>query len=168
MLRNLATSIILYEKVKTTPAKAKEVRRLVEKMINLGKRKDLAARKILFSFFPDKNAARKIYQDLAPRLRDTKSGFIRMAKLGYRMGDAAPQVLIELVVPTKEPSPEETKVKVTTKVKEPGESKEKPKLEAKEEKKEKKGWLERVKEVGKLPKITGITKKITTKRTTSK
>ncbi|MBA7492607.1 hypothetical protein ES702_03157 [subsurface metagenome] len=188
MLRNLATSVVLYEKIKTTPAKAKAVRPLVEKMINLGKRKDFSAQKKLYSFFPDKNAVKKILEDLIPKLKDRKSGYLRITRLGFRAGDAAPQVLVELLLPEPKISKKpkiEPEVRVKTKIRKKEEKtmpvldsvsgqtnrqKMSEKEEVKEEKEKvqaKKGWLDKVKDV-KIPKISKAAKKIITKRTTQK
>lgn len=97
LLKNLAASVILYEKVKTTEAKAKAVRPLVEKMITLGKRGTLAARRQLLSFFPTENPVRKIMDELSVRYSSRKSGYTRAIKLGSRRGDGANIVIIELV-----------------------------------------------------------------------
>jgi large subunit ribosomal protein L17 len=97
MLRNLATSVVLYEKVKTTKAKAKAVRPLVEKMITLGKKGTLASRRKALKFFYIENPVKKIFEELAPRYKDRNGGYTRITKLGFRQGDAAEMVQIELV-----------------------------------------------------------------------
>lgn len=97
MLRNLAASVILHEKVQTTEAKAKAVKPLVEKMITTGKSDTLAARRKLMSFFYTENAVKKILEVVGPRYATRPGGYTRITKLGHRMNDAADMVQIELV-----------------------------------------------------------------------
>ncbi|HPV70295.1 MAG TPA: 50S ribosomal protein L17 [Candidatus Magasanikbacteria bacterium] len=97
LLKNLAASVVLYEKVKTTKAKAKAVQPLVEKMITVGKQDTLAARRELLSFFHTENPVKKIMEDLGKRYAGRKGGYTRIIKLGNRAGDAAEMVSIELV-----------------------------------------------------------------------
>ena len=97
LLRGLATSLILYEKIKTTKAKAKAVRPLVEKLITSGKAGGVAARRTLQQSLTSENAAKKIVEELAPRYKDRKGGYLRLTTLGRRQGDAAEMVQIELV-----------------------------------------------------------------------
>lgn len=97
MLRNLASSIIIYEKVKTTKAKALTVRPLVEKMITLAKAGDLNARRGLIKVLPQKNATKKSMEVLGSRYQDRKGGYTRITKIGVRKGDGAEMVQIELV-----------------------------------------------------------------------
>lgn len=96
MLRNLATSLILYEKIQTTAAKAKAVKPLVEKMLARAKKDDLATRRLMLGFFLDKMAVAKIFEKLGPRYKDIKSGFIKSYKLGPRSGDNAPMAVLKL------------------------------------------------------------------------
>lgn len=98
MLRNLATSVILYERVKTTEAKGKAVRQLVEKLVTVVRKKpeSLAIREINSEVF-DKNASRKLVKELKKRYEKRESGFTRLTRLGYRMSDASPMVQIELI-----------------------------------------------------------------------
>jgi len=97
MLRNLATSIILYEKVKTTKAKARAVKPIVEKIITLGKKNTLATRRQALKFFYIENPVKKIFEELAPRYKERTGGYTRITKLGFRQGDSAEMVQIELV-----------------------------------------------------------------------
>ena len=97
MLRNLAMSVILYEKVKTTEAKAKAVKPLVEKMITTGKKNTLQARRQLIAFFYTDNAVKKTLEVLGPRYATRPGGYTRITKLGARKNDAADMVQIELV-----------------------------------------------------------------------
>jgi large subunit ribosomal protein L17 len=98
MLGNLAVSIIRYERVQTTEAKAKEVRGLVDGMITLAKRGDLHARRQLVSKMPHEPLiVDKLMFEIAEKYADRASGFTRIVKIGQRAGDAAPMVQIELV-----------------------------------------------------------------------
>jgi len=97
MLRNLASSILLYEKVKTTRAKAAAVRPLVEKMITSAKAGDLNARRGLIKVLLQKNAVKKTLEVLGVRYKSRPGGYTRVIKLGTRAGDGAEMVQIELV-----------------------------------------------------------------------
>lgn len=97
MLRSLAESVILYEKVKTTEAKARAVRPLVEKMITVGKINNLTTRRKLQSFFYTENSVKKILEVLGPRFKERKGGYTRIIKIGPRKGDGAQVAQIELV-----------------------------------------------------------------------
>ena len=98
MLDNLAVSVLRYEKVRTTEAKAKEVRGRVDHMITLAKRGDLSARRLLISAMPDEPLIiDKLMGELAIKYADRSSGFTRITRIGERLGDAAPIVQIELV-----------------------------------------------------------------------
>jgi len=97
LYRNLATSIVLYEKVKTTEAKAKVIKPIVEKMITLGKKNDLTTRRKLMAFFYIENATKKILEDLSPKYKDRHGGYLRITPIGQRQGDGAKMVMIEFV-----------------------------------------------------------------------
>ena len=97
MLRNLASSILLYEKVKTTKAKAKAVRPLVERMITSAKAGDLSARRGIAKVLLQKNAVKKAMEVLGTRYKERPGGYTRITKLGCRAGDGAEMVQIELV-----------------------------------------------------------------------
>lgn len=97
MMRNLATSILLYEHVNTTLAKAKVVRPIVEKLITTGKKKDLAARRKLATFLLSENAVNKVLEEIGPRYQDRAGGYTRIIKLGTRQGDGAEIAQIQLV-----------------------------------------------------------------------
>lgn len=97
LLRNLAASVILYEKVQTTEAKAKAVRPLVERAITTGKMPTLASRRKLMSFFYTEHPVKKIMEVLGPRYAQRPGGYTRIVKLGHRANDAADVVQIELV-----------------------------------------------------------------------
>lgn len=97
LLRSLATSLILYEKLKTTEAKAKAVKPLVEKLITKGKKGDLHARREIMKVLYVENAVKKVMNELSPRYKERKGGYTRIVKLGVRQGDGANTVLIEFV-----------------------------------------------------------------------
>jgi large subunit ribosomal protein L17 len=97
MLRNLAVSILLHERVQTTEAKAKEVRRLVERIITWGKRGDLHARRLTARQVRSRTVVKRIFDDLAPRYTNRPGGYTRILKAGFRHGDNAPMVIMELV-----------------------------------------------------------------------
>jgi len=97
LLRNLATSLIIYEKVKTTLAKAKAVKPLVEKAITSAKKNDLATRRQLIKFLTHKKAVNKALEVLGPRYKDRHGGYTRIIKVGPRLGDGAKTAIIELV-----------------------------------------------------------------------
>ena len=110
LLRTLATDLIIHERIETTEARAKELRPVVEKMITLGKRGDLHARRQAAAFIrheavnPDEKnkkdseyALQKLFDDIAKRYEDRQGGYTRILKLGQRRGDGAPMVIIELV-----------------------------------------------------------------------
>jgi len=95
---NLIVAVLRYEKVKTTEAKAKEIRPQVERMITLAKRGDLAARRTVIAELPDEPlVVKKLFDEIAPKYADRTSGYTRLTKIGRRAGDAAPIVQIELV-----------------------------------------------------------------------
>jgi len=97
MLRNLTVSVLRYERVKTTEAKGKEIRRFVDKMIGLGKDGSLPARRRALAWLPEPLIVDKVFTDLAQRYPDRNSGYLRITKVGRRVGDAAPVVLLELM-----------------------------------------------------------------------
>ncbi|MGZ6339861.1 MAG: 50S ribosomal protein L17 [Candidatus Limnocylindrales bacterium] len=98
LYRNLTVSILRYERVKTTEAKAKEVRGQVERMITLAKRGGVNARRQIIAQFPDEPlVVNKLFDEIAPKYADRTSGYTRIVHLGQRLGDAAPIVQIELV-----------------------------------------------------------------------
>lgn len=102
LMRNLATSLIVHERIQTTDAKARELKSVVEKMITLGKRGDLHARRLAASFVIGKEAVQKLF-DMAPRFNEKNGGYTRVIKLGRRLGDSAPISIIELIgAPKKE------------------------------------------------------------------
>jgi len=105
MLRNMVTSFLKYEKIKTTDVKAKELKKVAEKMITLGKRGDLHARRQALAFVRDPDVVGKLFSDLSVRYRDRAGGYTRIVKMGYRTGDKAPLSVVEFIgfVPNDKP-----------------------------------------------------------------
>jgi large subunit ribosomal protein L17 len=98
MFGNMAAALIKHEQIKTTLPKAKELRAVVDKLITLGKRGDLHARRIAISrLHGDRKLAEKLFGDLADRYRDRLGGYTRVVKAGFRYGDSAPMAIIEFV-----------------------------------------------------------------------
>ncbi|WP_066366416.1 50S ribosomal protein L17 [Neobacillus fumarioli] len=105
MLRDLTTDLIINERIETTETRAKELRSTVEKMITLGKRGDLHARRQAAAYIRNEvanaengqDALQKLFSDIAPRYQERQGGYTRIMKLGQRRGDGAPMVIIELV-----------------------------------------------------------------------
>lgn len=109
MFRNMVTSLLKYEKITTTDAKAKELKKVAEKMITLGKRGDLHARRQALSYVRDKDIVAKLFDELSARYRDVAGGYTRIMKKGNRVGDNAPMSIIEFI---READQEPTKKKV--------------------------------------------------------
>jgi large subunit ribosomal protein L17 len=101
MLRNMVTSLFVHERIRTTDAKAKEVRRLADRMITLAKRGDLHARRQASTVVRSKEVTRKLFTELADRYQKVAGGYSRVIKLGPRRGDGAMIALVELVTPAK-------------------------------------------------------------------
>jgi large subunit ribosomal protein L17 len=105
LLRDLVTDLIISERIETTEARAKELRSVVEKMITLGKRGDLHARRQAAAFIRNEvankesgqDALQKLFSEIAPRYEERQGGYTRIMKIGPRRGDGAPMVIIELV-----------------------------------------------------------------------
>ena len=97
MFANMVASLILHEQIVTTLPKAKELRPIMEKMITLGKRGDLHARRQAISQVRDETCIRKLFDTLAPRYAERQGGYCRVLKAGFRRGDNAPMAVIEFV-----------------------------------------------------------------------
>lgn len=97
MFSNMAASLLTHEQIKTTLPKAKELRRIADKMISLGKRGDLHARRQAFAYLRDDAAVSKLFSVLSERYKERPGGYTRVLKAGFRYGDAAPMAFIELV-----------------------------------------------------------------------
>src|SRR5919198_888537 len=100
LIRNLITSLLREEKIRTTDSKAKELRRWADRVITLGKQGSLHARRQALGIVQDKTVVRKLFDTIAPRFKDRPGGYTRIIKIGQRRGDAAPVSLIELVAGT--------------------------------------------------------------------
>jgi large subunit ribosomal protein L17 len=124
MFRNMVTSLFKYERIKTTDAKAKELRRWADKLITLAKRGDLHARRRALSIVREKNVVHKLFEEAPERFGSVSGGYTRIIKIGRRPGDAAPISLIELIEPESK-----TKKKKSTKKTKPAKTK---KVEKKE------------------------------------
>ena len=97
LLRGIVTSLFRYERIETTEAKAKELRKIAEKMLTLAKRGDLHARRQVMAYMMDEDVVKKLFDEVAPKYKDRQGGYTRIIKTGVRQGDAAPMVIIELV-----------------------------------------------------------------------
>ena len=97
MLRNLANSLLKHEVIKTTLPKAKELRRVAEPLITLGKNPTLANRRLAFNRTRDRDIVVKIFDELGPRYKARNGGYLRILKYGFRKGDNAPMALVELL-----------------------------------------------------------------------
>jgi large subunit ribosomal protein L17 len=141
MFRNMVTSLLQHERVYTTDAKAKEIRRWADWMITLGKRGDLHARRQALQVVRDKNVVAKLFSDLAQRYQARNGGYTRTVKVGFRPGDGAPISIIELVAGETEKKKKKRKGKKEGAAA-PARQKAAPAKPAKE-KKEKKGKKEK-------------------------
>ncbi|TBR38703.1 MULTISPECIES: 50S ribosomal protein L17 [Dyella] len=97
MFRNMASSLIKHELIRTTLPKAKELRRVAEPLITLAKTDGVANRRLAFSRLRDKQAVGKLFVELGPRYRERPGGYLRILKCGFRPGDNAPMAYVELV-----------------------------------------------------------------------
>ena len=97
LLKNLSKSLIEHEQITTTLPKAKDLRPFVEKLLTIGKKKDLSSRRRLFSYLRDENLVKKIIETLSPRYSNRNGGYTKIFKSGFRTGDSAPMAVIELV-----------------------------------------------------------------------
>ena len=110
MLRNMVTSLLEHESITTTDARAKAIRSVADKMITLGKRGDLHARRQAMQTIRSKKVASLLFDEIAPRFSNREGGYVRVVKKGFREGDRAAMSLVELV----EKNPESTKEKKTS------------------------------------------------------
>ena len=121
MLRNMTVSLLRHEEITTTLPKAKELRRVVEPMITLGKRPSLANRRLAFDRLRDRGIVEKLFDDLGPRYAKRNGGYLRILKTGFRKGDNAPLALVTLMDRAEqgvEPKGEEPKKKKAEKTEE--------------------------------------------------
>ncbi len=97
MFRNMATSLVRHETIRTTVPKAKELRRVVEPLITLAKVDGVANRRLAFDRLRDKEAVGKLFSDIGPRFKDRPGGYLRILKTGPRAGDSAPMAILQMV-----------------------------------------------------------------------
>lgn len=97
MLRNMSNSLIEHEVIKTTLPKAKELRKVVEPLITLGKKPSLANRRLAFNRLRDRDSVTRLFDVLGPRFANRPGGYLRILKFGFRVGDNAPMALVELL-----------------------------------------------------------------------
>jgi len=97
MFANMASSLIKHEQINTTLPKAKELRPIVEKLITLGKRGDLHARRLAFARIPDRAMVTKLFDVLGPRYAERQGGYVRIIRANFRHGDCAPMAYIEFI-----------------------------------------------------------------------
>ena len=97
MLRNMTNSLLQHEVIKTTLPKAKELRRVAEPLITLGKKPSLANRRLAFDRLRDRDVVVKLFDELGPRFQNRNGGYLRILKFGFRQGDNAPMALVELL-----------------------------------------------------------------------
>lgn len=109
MFRNMAASLIEHEQIRTTLPKAKELRRVAEPLITLGKHPTVANRRLAYSRLRDRSAVTKLFDDLGVRFRDRPGGYLRILKCGLRTGDKAPMAFVQLVDGPAEGTPEPSK-----------------------------------------------------------
>jgi large subunit ribosomal protein L17 len=99
MMRNMVTSLIEHERIETTNIRAKELRRLADRMVTLGKRGDLHAMRLSLQIIRTKTAAKKLFDELAPRFKEKQGGYTRIVKTGRRHGDCADMAILEWSLP---------------------------------------------------------------------
>lgn len=97
LLRGLLASLIKYERIETTVAKAKAVKELADRLVTFGKKGDLHSRRLALSYLPDKELIRKLFTEIAPRLSDRNGGYVRVIRTGFRIKDSAPMAILEFV-----------------------------------------------------------------------
>lgn len=97
LIKNLASSLILYERIRTTEAKAKAVKSYVERLVTLAKNPSLANRRLLLRRLPTEGPVKKLLEVLGPRYRERRGGYVRIMRLGLRVGDRAREAIIEFV-----------------------------------------------------------------------
>ncbi|UCB53442.1 MAG: 50S ribosomal protein L17 [Candidatus Zixiibacteriota bacterium] len=135
MLANMVASLLTYQVIKTTETKAKEVRKLAEKLISLAKRGDLHAHRQVYDVIKDRKLVKKLFDEIAPKFADREGGYTRVSKLGPRRGDGAPLSVVELLLERAAKEEKKGKKRKGEKKAKPAEAKEaEPKKERKKEK----------------------------------
>ena len=99
MMRNMVTSLIEHERIETTDTRAKEIRRLADRMVTLGKRGDLHSLRLSLKTVRTKTAAKKLFDELAPRFKEKQGGYTRIVKIGRRRGDNSDMAILEWSLP---------------------------------------------------------------------
>ncbi len=97
MIRNLVTDLLKHGKITTTETRAKETKRMVDKMVTLAKRGDLHARRQVLAYMTDETTVTKLFEEIAPSFANRFGGYTRIYKIGFRRGDAAPMAILELI-----------------------------------------------------------------------
>jgi large subunit ribosomal protein L17 len=141
MFRNMAVSLFRHEQIRTTLPKAKELRRVAEPLITMGKNPSLANRRLAFSRLRDREIVGKLFDDIGVRFKDRPGGYLRVLKIGYRTGDAAPMAIVQLVERKSvaaEPAEKPAKKKTAAKKAAPKKAEAKAETEKKETKATKK------------------------------
>ena len=133
LLSNQVCSLIEHRRIKTTLAKAKAVKPLAERMITLGKKGDLHARRVAISYLKHKDIVKTLFTEIAPAAADRKGGYTRIVKLGARLSDSAPMAYLEWV----DYAPEVKKAEVADAAEKPAKAKKAPKAEGEEKPKKK-------------------------------
>ena len=152
MFRNMLVSLLQYERIKTTLAKGKELRHWADRIISLGKKGTLHARRQAFALLRNEGIVKKLFDEIAPKLKDREGGYTRVFKLGWRQGDGAPLSLVELVTFSHPEEKKKSTIKKAKEVLEKVTPKRKGKGEEKEKKKEKERGIEKEKKEKKAKK----------------
>jgi len=97
MLKNLTTDLLKYGRIETSETRAKEVRKIAEKMITLAKKNTLAARRLVLAELLDETTVKNLFEKIAPKYQDRNGGYVRLIKIGPRRGDSTPLAILELV-----------------------------------------------------------------------
>jgi len=148
----MLVSLLQYERIKTTLAKGKELRRWADRIISLGKKGTLHARRQAFALLRHEGIVKKLFDEIAPKLKDREGGYTRVFKLGWRQGDGAPLSLVELVTFSHPEEKKKSTIKRAKEVLEKVTPKRKGKGEEKEKKKEKERGIEKEKKEKKAKK----------------
>ncbi|MCL5044420.1 MAG: 50S ribosomal protein L17 [Deltaproteobacteria bacterium] len=115
LYRNLVLNLIHHRRIRTTDAKAKELRRFADRMVTLGKRADLAAHRLAYAFIGSHEAVKRLFEEIAPAFKDRAGGYTRVIKLGRRRGDAAAISIIEFTGTSEAAPPKKKRAKPASK-----------------------------------------------------
>lgn len=166
LLKNLIVSLVENERIKTTLPKARTVRRLIERVISIGKKKETAKRRLLLSRYPNKGTIDKVMEVISPRFIDRPGGYTRIIKLGERPGDRAEMAYLEFVDydPSKGKEEEEEKYLKNSKTKKSKEEKPKKSKKSKESILKKQSYLKKKKKKKHIRKIQAKSRNINRKK----